>query len=232
MGQPRHQRRYQLGVDLLDQVAEDVLGHARAGHRGDGVDLDVVLGALLGEHPGEADQTHLGGAVVGLAEVAEDPRVGRGVDDPPVVLLPHLQPRRLRDPERPLEVDVEHGVHHVGLHVVERLVPQDAGVVDDDVDPPECVEGRLHDGGAALGRRDRVGVGDGFAAQVLDLFDDCLRRPGAAALAVHRPAEVVDHNEGAPRRQQERVLPPESAAGACDDCYFSVEPEISHEGRG
>ena len=60
------------GPSLSSERAEEVLGHAGGGHRGDGVGLDVVLGPLDGEDVGEADEAHLGGAVVGLAEVAED----------------------------------------------------------------------------------------------------------------------------------------------------------------
>ena len=48
--------------------------------RGDRVGLDVVLGALDGEHAGEADEAHLRRAVVGLAEVAEDARPPTTVD--------------------------------------------------------------------------------------------------------------------------------------------------------
>ena len=61
-----------------------------------------------------------------------------------------------------------------GVHVLERLVAQDAGVVDDDVDPAEGVERGLDDGLAALGRGDAVVVGDGLAAGGLDLVDDLL----------------------------------------------------------
>ena len=132
--------------------------------RGDGVGLDVVLGALDGEHPGEPDEAHLGGAVVGLAEVAEDARRRRGRHDPPVALLAHVLPRRLGDVEGALQVDVDDRVEQVGRHVVERLVAQDAGVVDDDVDAAEGVDRRLHDRRAALGGGHRVGVGDRLAA--------------------------------------------------------------------
>jgi hypothetical protein len=90
VGQPGHHRGDELGAELVDERAEEVLGHAGLGHRGDGVGLDVVLGALDGEHAGEADQAGLGGAVVGLAEVAEDAGGRRGVDDAAVVLLAHV----------------------------------------------------------------------------------------------------------------------------------------------
>ncbi len=75
------------------------------------------------------------------------------------------------------------GIEEVGIHVVERLVAQDAGVVDHDVDLAERVDRALHDRRAALGGGDGVGVGDGLAAGRLDLVDDELGRalvaPGA-----------------------------------------------------
>ena len=206
----------------------EVLGHAREGDRGDGVGLDVVLGALDGEHPREADETHLGGAVVGLAEVAEDARRRRRRDDPAVALLAHVDPRRLGDVERAAEVDVEDGVDEVGGEVLERLVAEDAGVVDDDVDAPEGVDCGLHDRRSALGRGDRVGVGDRFAAGGLDLVDHLLRRPGVGAGAVDRAAEVVDHDQRTAGREQQRVLTAEATTRPRDDRHLAVESELTH----
>ena len=77
------------GSSLSASGAEELLGHAGLGDRRDGVGLDVVLGAFDGEHPGEPDEAHLGGAVVGLAEVAEDAGADDGVDDAAVALLAH-----------------------------------------------------------------------------------------------------------------------------------------------
>ena len=111
---------------------------------------------------------------------------------------------------------------------MERLVAQDAGVVDDDVDAPVGVDRGLHDRLAALGRGDRVGVGDGLAARGFDLVDHLLGGAGVAAGAVDRAAEVVHHDERAPRGEQQRVLASEAATGARDDRYLAVETEISH----
>jgi hypothetical protein len=55
------------------------------------------------------------------------------------------------------------------LHVLEADVAQDAGIVDEDVDAPKRVNGRLDDGLALL---DRVVVGDGLASSGADLVDD------------------------------------------------------------
>ena len=179
-------RRDEAGIELVAEAAHDVLGHAGERERGDGVGLDVVLRALDREHAGEADEAHLRGAVVGLAEVAEDAGGRRGGDDAAVALLAHDHPGRLGDVERALQVHVEHRVHQVGLHVVERLVAQDARVVDDDVDRAVGVERGLHDGLAALGGGDGVGVGDGLAAGGLDLVDHVLGGALVAAAAVDR----------------------------------------------
>ena len=65
----------------------------------------------------------------------------------------------------------------------------------------ERVDRGLHDGRAALGRGDRVGVGDGLAAGGLDLVDDVLGGALVAAGAVDRAAEVVDHDERAAARR-------------------------------
>ena len=219
------------GSSFSASGAEKVLGHTRSRHRGDGVGLDVVLGPLLGQDPGEADQAHLGGAVVGLAEVAQNAGVRGGVEDPAVALLAHLDPRRAGHVERPPQVDVDDGVEQLRRHVVERLVAQDAGVVDDDVDPSEGVDGRLDDGLATLGRGHAAGVGDRDAAEVVDLLGGGLGRPLAAALAADRRAQVVDDDLGAARRQQERVLAAEAPAGAGDDCDSVLESEIRHRGR-
>jgi hypothetical protein len=142
VGQPGHYRGDELGAELVDERAEQVLGHAGLGHRGDGVGLDVVLGALYRQHPGEADQAGLGRAVVGLAEVAEDAGRRGSVDDAAVVLFAHHAPGGQGDVEGALEVDVDDRLELLRVHVLERSVSQDAGVVDDDVDLAEGVEAR------------------------------------------------------------------------------------------
>ena len=62
------------------------------------------------EHVHEADEAHLRGAVVRLAEVAEDAGCRRGEDEAAVALLLHDAEGRLRDVEGALQVNVEDGV--------------------------------------------------------------------------------------------------------------------------
>jgi len=59
---------------------EGVRQHSRVGDRGDGVDLDVVVGPFGGQHTGEADQPGLGGAVIAHSLGAQNPGGRAGVE--------------------------------------------------------------------------------------------------------------------------------------------------------
>ena len=192
------------------------------------LDRMPALAPSIAMHVGQPDEAHLRGAVVGLAEVAEDAGVGRGEDEPAVAVLLHDLERRLRDVERALEVDVEHGVEVVPGQLRERLVAQDAGVVDDDVDLAERVDRGLDDALAALGGGHRVVVRHGVAAGGLDLVDDLLRGCVVAALAVDRAAEVVDDDLRAAARHLEGVGPAQPAAGAGHDRDPAIEGDLRH----
>ena len=73
-GEVGDQWRNEAWVELVAKRSEQALGHAGERQWCNGVGLDVVLGALDGEHAGESNEPHLCGAIVGLAEVAEDTR--------------------------------------------------------------------------------------------------------------------------------------------------------------
>ena len=124
------------------------------------------------------------------------------------------------------------GPEQVRRHVLNGLVPQDAGVVDDDVDPVEGVEGGLDDRLASLGRGDAVGVGDRLPALIADLLGHRLGQRGIRAFAVERAAGVVDDDARAPGRQQQGVLLAQAPAGAGHDGHLPVKAEFVHGGRG
>ena len=63
-----------------------------------------------------------------------------------------------------LQVDADDIVPVGLLHVEGHLVPQDAGVVDQDVEPAEGVDGLVDDVLAAFPRADVVAVDRGLAA--------------------------------------------------------------------
>ena len=62
-----------------------------------------------------------------------------------------------RMPEGGHEVDVEHGLELLVGHLLDRRVPGVAGIVDDDVEPAECIDGGADEpiGKARLRRRCR-----------------------------------------------------------------------------
>ena len=70
-----------------------------------------------------------------------------------------------------------------------------------------------------------VGVGHGFAAGCLDLVNYMLGSTLVAAAAIDGTTEVIDDNQCATAGEQQRVLPAEAAAGACDDDYLAVVTE-------
>ena len=67
-----------------------------------------------------------------------------------------------------LDVDLEDQVPILILHVLEADISEDSGIVDEDVDAAERLDGCVDDLVAVL---DRIVVGDGLAAGLLDLID-------------------------------------------------------------
>ena len=216
----RHRARLEQAQHRL---GHELFGHPRRRRRRQAVDADVVLRALDRERLHQADERHLGGAVVRLAEVAVQARRRCRHDDAAVVLRSHRLPDRLGAVHRAHQVDVDDEPEVVELHLGEALVAQDAGVVDEDVDPAPLgqrrVDHRLH--GAEVG--DRGAVGDRLAAGGADLLGDGVGGGRRAAAAVERAAQVVDDDRRAARRQRQRVLAAEAAAGAGHDRDASIE---------
>ena len=180
------------------------------------------------EDAGQPGQPGLGCAVVRLTEVSEQAGGGAGVDDAAVALLAHQAKGRLTDVQSSLQMDVDHRVDHGVVHLVERLVPQDAGIVDQHVDPAESVQRGLNDRlptircgyGVVVGYRDATEGGD-----LVDYPVGCGHR-GAAA--VESPTQVVHQNLSSTTRKLDRVGAPQATAGSGDDGHTSVKAQISH----
>ena len=89
------------------------------------------------ERLGEADVAGLGGGVVHLAELALL-AVDRGdLDDAAELARAHALDHRARHVEHRTEVGIDDRGPLFGRHLVERGIPGDAGIVDEDVDRPE-----------------------------------------------------------------------------------------------
>jgi hypothetical protein len=159
-----------LWLEGLQQIRwHNSLGHAGCGNWRNDVSLDVVLGALLCEGLGETDKRELGSRVVGLAEGAEETSSRGSVDDTAVLLLAKVWPCGPCALVCALDVDIDDEVPVLVGQVLEGDITQDTGVVDEDINAAEGLDGGLDD---LLALGDRVVVGNGLAASGLDLVDN------------------------------------------------------------
>src|SRR5699024_5859905 len=124
----------------------DRRGHVGLDEAGrDRVHGDALAGVGVGVGVHQPDDAGLGGAVVGLAPVAGDARDGRDVDDAAAV-AEHAQVHQLLGQLlRGQEVDAQHGVPAAGVHVGQKLVAGDTGVVDQHVEAAALLRDRLGD---------------------------------------------------------------------------------------
>jgi hypothetical protein len=106
--------------------------------------------------------------------------------------------------------------------------PDDAGVVDHDVDAPELLDRGVDEGLGALDRGHVAAVGDGRTAGGDDLGGDGGRRSDVLTDAAHRAAEVVDHDARAPVGEQQRMGAADAAPRAGDDRDAPVEAVLVH----
>src|SRR6266511_2763904 len=210
-------------------LTERGLGHACSCIRRDRVHGHSVPLELLCGNQREADDPGFRGAVVQLADVAEDAGRARRVDHARgelVARLRALAPMGRSVPrgrEVAFQVHLDHRVPFVLFHVDEHAVTQDPGIVDEDVQAAECCDGAVDQALRAGEIGDVLSVRNGRAAEGLDLPHDVVRGAGVGALAGQRRAQVVHDDLCAGTCQRKSVLPADPAAGAGDDCDLSVE---------
>ena len=115
------------------------------------------------------------------------------------------------------------GVPVVLAHREQHAIAEDAGVVHDDVDVAERVDGLLHHGTGLVEDGDIAAVDDRLAAHCLNLGHDVLGRSGVGATTGGIATKVVDDDFGAFRRHHQCVFAADAAAGAGDQRDLSVE---------
>jgi hypothetical protein len=174
----------------------------------------AIEGALDGQGLHQPDLGQLGRAVVGLAEVAVQARRGGGHDDAAVGLGAHDLPHRLGTDGGAHQVHVHHQSEIVHRHLGEALVAQDAGVVDQDVDPAPGLHRRIDH------RLDRVHIGHRpgrrhrLTARRDDLVNHALRR---------RLGQIIDHDPRALRGQIQRVTAAQTPARTRHDRHSVLQ---------
>ena len=198
------------GNVLLDQLAasrarEECLVHGgEKVARAQRIDPDIVARQLERHHPRELHEGGLARAVGRQARDGPHRPHGRDVDDAPALALHHGPRRRLRAERRAAEIDVEHSVPIARLDIQERpVLPRDAGIVDEHVDPPEGPEGALHHA-LDVGGLPQVG-GEAFRA---DTLPGSLRGHGVQV----RAASPRERQIGAGLREGQGHGPPEPSA--------------------
>ena len=124
-------------------------------------------------------------------------------------------------------MDVDDGIPVALVHVEQHPVAEDPGIVDEDVESSEGVDGRVHERVRTVPVGHVVGVGDGLSAGGANLVDDGLRRPDIRTAAVDRRTDVVHDDRRALTGELERVAPADPAAGAGHD----RDPSIAKSGQ-
>jgi hypothetical protein len=99
-------------------------------------------------------------------------------------------------------------------HLQEALVPQDAGVGDQDVQPAERLYGTCNEGLGGLGGAHRNHHGGGPAAVGLNLCN---------GLGGSLRVDVIDDDGGTLAGEFPRVGKAKTLAAPSDDCYFAVQ---------
>ena len=140
--------------------------------RGNGVDADALVGHLEGRAARQRHHAGLGGRVVALAALGPPAEHARVVDDGPAAALDHVGQHGARHAEDAVERHVDDAEPVLVLHVDDITGAAETGVVDDDVQVAERVDG----GG---GERPHLLVRRHVAERVADLgAGDLGERPG------------------------------------------------------
>ena len=112
-------------------------------------------------------------------------------------------------------MNVDDNIPFIQCHFLERLVPQDAGIVDQDIDRAKFIDGGLDDPFCPLPIRDRVLVGNRGAASRTDFLHNHISSIALTGTIDGAP-KIIDHNLGAKSGQLERMLLAESTTRTGD----------------
>jgi len=124
------------------------------------------------------------------------------------VALFHVQPHGSGAVHRPHDVHIEHQteVRQVGFR--EGPVPQDAGIVDEDIHLAPAVDGFAHHRLDLIQRLNTGMAAERLAARSHDFIAD---------VACCRTVEVIHHNPRSAARQRQGMCPAQSSAGSGND---------------
>ena len=113
------------------------------------------------------------------------------------------------------------------FHFQKGLVPENPGIVDQDVNRVEGLQRRLDYIFAAFNGGDTVIVCNGFTSQRLDRCNHLIGRFfGPLPRSVRRAPQVVNHHPGAPFGQLQRIHSAEPGAGTGDNRHAAIKSNL------
>lgn len=136
----------------------------------------------------------------------------------------HMSGGGLEAGEGPFEVDMDDGIPFVFGHIEQGSIAEDPGVIDQDIEASEVVDGGIDEGLSDGEGADGIGVGDGLTAGLSDFFDDGvggLAGPGTFFGA----AGIIDDDFGTLGGEHQGVFTAETGSSAGDDGDFIFQPE-------
>src|SRR4030042_6863423 len=152
--------RDHLQESLLDSLGKALRHGGLDIPRGDAVHRYLAAGHFPGQGLGEPDDPRFRGGIVGLPGIPHDAHDRGDVDDPAKAVADHRPDSRPGEVEHTVQVHRQDGVPFLLPHPHQVIVPRDAGVVDQVVDPLilpddsfDDVRGLVEAGG--IGRMDR-----------------------------------------------------------------------------
>ena len=95
----------------------DIFGQPRGGNGGHGIHLDVVFFPFQFQGVHQSHQPHLGGRIIGLAEISIQAGRRSGHDDPPVSIFFHQRHGRTGHMISTVQMHIHHGFPVIGLHL-------------------------------------------------------------------------------------------------------------------
>ena len=135
----RHLLNFRDPRPLLFGARRDRLGHAAPRPGRQAIRTHIEPLHVDRDRFRQGRDAELGRSVIRLAHIADQPRSAGDVNVGAAFLLAVLVGRRTTDKEAAGEVNRDHREPVLGRHAVKDLITQNAGVVDDDIEPAEMV---------------------------------------------------------------------------------------------
>ena len=110
-------------------------------------------------------------------------------------------------------------------HTHARTIAEDTGVVDNNVDPAERVDGRFDDAVAEL---HAVVVRDSGTAIGTNLVHDLVSGTLVAAITMRRAAQIVHHDLCAAAAEEQRVRAAQAIPSTRHHSHTTIEAQFRH----